>query len=262
LHADRFELPEGETQAPTPEKMGAKHVADDNEAPLPVPDPTRLSTEAIARGLKNERDYVDGQIAIVLARIETERVRCEGHVETLEQRLADIDKATNVLSETVNRVPTDLQTAIKDVLRLMDERDRRVEDRFLANEKLSKTESELNQTALAAALAAQEKASAVSTNSLETRITGQGASTDRTIDKNAELAAVATSALGARVTQLNDQLIALNREVTGILAGKTAVSEQKVETRGGLSSVYGGIGMAVGVVGLVIAAIAIIVGTR
>jgi hypothetical protein len=237
-------------------------MADDNEAPLPVPDPTRLSTEAITRGLKTERDYVDGQIAITTARIETERVRCEGHVSTVERRLTDMDKATELLSATVNRVPTDLQTAIRDVFRVMDERDRRVDEHFDAIRTLRLSESNLNQTALQAALAAQEKASAVSTNSLESRIIGQGAATDRTIEKNAELAAAALGSLSARVTELAAQANRTDQRIAEIFAGKVAVAETKTETRGGLSSVYGAVGMIVGVIGIVIAAVAFIVGSR
>jgi chromosome segregation ATPase len=228
----------------------------------PVPDPTVLSTEAIARGLKNERDYVDGKVDVLFSHIETERVRCEGHVETLEQRFADLDRATELLSATVNRVPTDLQTAIRDVMRLMDERDARVQARFDANEKLSKRESDLNQTALGAALTSQKESSAVSTNSLEARITSQGASFDRTIDKNAELAKQAVGALEARVTELSSQVIRSQQDIVAILAGKVAVSEQKVETRGGIGNAGVLIGMAVGILGVVVAAVALIIATR
>jgi len=213
---------------------------DDHEKPE-----CRVPTESIVdRAVAAQRDYVDGK------------------VEVIEQRFGDMDKATELLSATVNRVPTDLQTAIKDVIRLMDERDVRVQARFDANEKLAQTESNLNQTALAAALAAQEKASAVSTNSLETRITGQGAATDRTIEKNAELGAAALASLGARVTELNQQANRTEQRIAEILAGKLAVSEQKTDTRGGAANVQGYIGMAVSILAVIIAAVAVIIGTR
>jgi hypothetical protein len=202
-----------------------------------------------------ERDYTDGQIAILRQRMDGQ------HAVTIE-RFNGIDKATALLSETVTRVPTELQQAVTEILRLMDERDLRVQARFDANEKLSKTESELNQTALAAALAAQEKASAVSTNSLEARITGQGSTTDRTIEKNAELAAVAAAALGARVTQLTDQLVRVQQQVGEILAAKVAMVEQKTDTRGGASNIYGAVGMVTGILSIVIVAVTIIIGTR
>jgi hypothetical protein len=198
----------------------------------------------IEHAINAERDYVDGKY------------------ETIMQRFADMDKATELLSATVNRVPTDLTKGIQDIMRLMDERDLRVQHRFDANEKLSLTESNLNQTALAAALAAQEKASAVSTGSLESLIKGQGAATDRTIEKNAELAAAALAALGARVTELAQQVTRTDQRIAEITAGKVAVAEQKIDTRGGVGSIYGAIGVAVGILSIIIAAVSIIIATR
>jgi len=208
------------------------------------PDPTLLSTQAIERTASAERDYTDGQIAIL-------RQRMDGQHAVTVERFRGIDQATELLSATVTRVPTDLQQAVTELLRLMDERRQGVEARFDANEKLSKTESELNQTALAAALQAAKEASAV-----------QGVATDRTIDKNAELAAVTAAALAARVTQLTEQFISLNSQVTSILAGKQAVVEQKTDTRGGANNLYGAIGTVLGILSLVIAAVAIIISTR
>ena len=207
-------------------------------------DPTILSTQAIERTASAERDYTDGQIAIL-------RQRMDGQHAVTVERFRGIDQATELLSATVTRVPTDLQQAVTELLRLMDERRQGVEARFDANEKLSKTESELNQTALAAALQAAKEASAV-----------QGVATDRTIDKNAELAAVTAAALAARVTQLTEQFISLNSQVTSILAGKQAVVEQKTDTRGGANNLYGAIGTVLGILSLVIAAVAIIISTR
>jgi len=201
-----------------------------------------LTKDEWERSLDSERDYVRGQIATVIARIEVEHEKCKGQYYVAVQRFDDMDRATQLLSATVNRVPTDLQTAIGEVLRLMDERDARVEARFDANEKLSKTESELNQTALAAALQAAKEASAV-----------QGVATDRTIDKNAELAAVTAAALAARVTQLTEQFISLNSQVTSIMAGKAAVVEQKTDTRSGNANVYGIVGSIVGILAFVLA---------
>ena len=227
---------------------------------MPVDDETdrievsgSLTKDRWEREFIAERDYVHGQMSTLLARIEVEREKCKGQHYVAVQRFEDMDKATELLSATVNRVPTDLQTAVKEVLRLMDERDRMVQARFDANEKLSQTESALNQTALAAALAAQEKASAVSTSSLESRITSQGFATDRTIEKNAELSAVSAAALGARVTQLNDQLVRVQQQVGEIIAARIAVVEQKTDTRGGASNLYGAIGMVVGIRAFVLA---------
>lgn len=172
--------------------------------------------------LEAERDYTNGQITI------------------LQQRFGDMDKATLVLSETVNRVPTDLQIAIRDILRLMDERDRRVQDHFEAIKRLRESESILNQTALAAALASSEKATAVSAASL-----------DRTIEKNAQLAEQAVASLGARVTQVSDQVVRTQQAIAEILASKQAVVEQKTDTRAGAGTIFGAVALATGVLSFI-----------
>ena len=221
----------------------------------PDEDPTALTQAQIERAASASRDYVDGQIGII------------------KERLRGIDRATIVLNDIITKVPTDLQTAQATILRLMDERDRRVAGevaeldqrimaRFDANEKLSQTESGLNQTALAAALAAQEKAAAVQVDTFSSLIRGLGERIDRTIDKNAELAQVASNALSARVTELNNQANRVEQRVGGIEAGKLAVVEQKTDTRSGSANVYGLVGAVVAVLSLVIAAVAIIIATR
>lgn len=210
----------------------------------PEEDPTALTQKAVERAANASRDYVDGQVGI------------------LKERLRGIDTATELLSATVNRVPTDLQTAIRDILRLMDERDLRVQARFDANEKLSKTESELNQTALAAALQSAKEAAQVQVDTFSSLIRGLGERIDRTIDKNAELAQVASNALSARVTEVNHQTNRLEQRVGSIEAGKTAVAEQRTDIRGGSANIYGLVGAIVGVMSLVIAAVAVIIATR
>ena len=203
-----------------------------------------LTKDEWERAFNAERDYTNGQIAI------------------LAERLNGIDRATVVLNEIVTKVPTDLQTAQSTILRLMDERDRMYQARFDANEKLGTRESALNQTALAAALNSAKEAAATTKESLESKIANQGATTDRTIDKNAELAKQDSAALSARVTQLTELLSSLTLQVTGVTAGGQAVREQKVDTRGGAANVQGNVQMVVAVVAVIIAAVAVIIGTR
>jgi hypothetical protein len=221
----------------------------------PDEDPTALTQAAVERAASASRDYVDGQIGII------------------KERLRGIDRATVVLNDIVTKVPTDLQTAQATILRLMDERDRRVagevgeldqriKERFQANALLAETQSSLNQTALAAALAAQEKAAQIQVNTFDSLIRGLGERIDRTIDKNAELAQVASNALSARVTALSADVTRNQQQIAEILASSQAVVAQKTETRGGATSVYGFVGATVGVLSMIIAAVAVIIATR
>jgi hypothetical protein len=226
-------------------------VIGDVQAPMSAADLQAQLTRRFAA----ERDYVDGKIDVV------------------EERLRGIDRATVVLNDIITKVPTDLQTAQATILRLMDERDRRIvgeigglsgriDARFEANALLAQTESSLNQTALAAALAAQEKAAQIQVNTFDSLIRGLGERIDRTIDKNAELASVSTSALSARVTALSDAVTRSQQQIAEILAGSQAVVAQRTDTRGGAINVYGLVGAVVGVLSIIIAAVAVIIATR
>src|SRR5687768_7599697 len=79
-------------------------AGESQQTPESVPDPTVLTTDALARANKAERDYVDGQIAV------------------LKTRLDGIDEATKVLNETVNRTPTEIQKAVAHLRELADSR--------------------------------------------------------------------------------------------------------------------------------------------
>lgn len=68
------------------------------------PDPSTATMDAITRSASAMRDYVNGQIAVLV------------------QRLNDIDRATELLNETVNRVPTEVQKEVGHLKELMNER--------------------------------------------------------------------------------------------------------------------------------------------
>jgi hypothetical protein len=71
------------------------------DRPPPSIDPTVLTTAQLDRGLKSERDFVEGKIAV------------------LEERLNAIDRATRLLNETVNRTPTEIQKEVSHLRELM-----------------------------------------------------------------------------------------------------------------------------------------------
>jgi len=83
----------------------------------PVPDPTELTTEAVA-------------LATAQFRRELASLR-----EILEARLNGMDSATTLLSQTVNRTPTVIQTEIAHLRELDNERFTSVNQRFSGTER-------------------------------------------------------------------------------------------------------------------------------
>jgi acyl-CoA reductase-like NAD-dependent aldehyde dehydrogenase len=91
-------------------------------------DPSVLTTAQLLRVVASERALTDSQL------------------EVLRERLSGMDRATELLNETVNRVPTALQEAISHVRELIDLGSLSIDKEFAGRDK-----------AIEAALAAQEK---------------------------------------------------------------------------------------------------------
>lgn len=113
----------------------------------PTPDPTKATVEAIEIALLAQRDYVNGKF------------------EALAERLRGIDKANEVLAETVNRTPTDIQVAVEglgssfgmEIKRLYEQvgsLDRLTDAKFITQKTM--LDAQANQVAIA--LEASEKA--------------------------------------------------------------------------------------------------------
>lgn len=121
----------------------------------PVIDPTKNVLDLVEAAINRQddlrkiafdgmRNYVDGQVAV------------------LSERLGGIDKAEQVFRESLNNVPTDLQRVEGSILRLMDERDRRITGlidllRLQLNERYE-TQVKAVDAALAAQIAAMQTA--------------------------------------------------------------------------------------------------------
>jgi hypothetical protein len=66
----------------------------DGGSQIPVPDPTKLTTDMGQEVEKRAKEYTDLRIDVI------------------EQRLSDMDRATAVLDETVHRTPTEIQREV------------------------------------------------------------------------------------------------------------------------------------------------------
>jgi hypothetical protein len=93
----------------------------------PIPDPTILTTQQLLRELAALR-------------------------EIFETRLEGMDKATELLSDTVNRTPTAIQTAISNVREVYDERFKSIEKQFTERDIRTEQAARSSKEALDAAL--------------------------------------------------------------------------------------------------------------
>jgi hypothetical protein len=163
-------------------------MAESPEDLRPTPDPTLLTTAQLLRQVAAERDYVDGQIGV------------------LRERLSGIDKATELLNETVNRVPTDVQVAIGNLQALTDEKFESIQKQFVERDTRSERESKDNKTAVDAAFAAADKAADERNKSNTLAISKSETATTETINKLAELFKTTTDALGDKIDDLKERV--------------------------------------------------------
>lgn len=184
----------------------------------PVPDPTILTTEQLIRVVKAERDYADGLVAI------------------LKERLDGMDRATQLLSDTVNRVPTVVQTEIAHIDGLSNEKFRSIATQFKERDTRSERESRDNKVAVDAAFAAQKEAAAKQDEANAKAINKSELATAETIKTNAELFVSQNKALVSKIDDLKERV--------------TSAEAAKHGSKDTVSSIYAFAGFMATVIGI------------
>jgi uncharacterized protein YoxC len=197
------------------------------ENPKPVPDPTSLTTAQLDRAIESERDYVNAQL------------------DVLRERLDGIDRATRLLNETVNRVPTDVQKEVAHLRELSDEKFDSIAKQFRERDSRSERESRDNKVAVDAAFAAQKEAAAEQNKSNTLAITKSEVATSETISKLAELFKTETKGLADKLADLRRDIDRIENRKVGAV---DTVNTQRLN-----------IGALVGMSGFVLAAMSLAV---
>lgn len=185
------------------------------------PDPTVLTTEAMARGLAAERDYVDGQLQVVL------------------ERLRGIDTATKLLNEGADRVPHAVTEEVKHLRELMEEKFTSVETQFRERDTRQEREAKDNQIRVDAAFAAQKESAAEQNKSNTLAITKSEIATTETINKLSELFRTTIDALSSKIDDLKER-------VRGMESVKQGYTESRSEGRSSLTTTTAVIAAVVG----------------
>jgi hypothetical protein len=176
----------------------------------PVPDPTILTTEALARAIAAERDFLNAQL------------------EVRDERLRGIDRATELLNETVNRVPTALEREIKHLRELTEERFRSVQTQFAERDTRQEREARDGRLAVDAAFAASKEASREQNLSNSLAINKSEQATAETIDKLTESFKSSNDALGGQLADYKERLTRIE-----------AMKQGGKETLGGIYALVG-----------------------
>ena len=168
--------------------MVADNVPMHQQEIKPNPDPTIATNEAVARAMISERDYVDGEIKVLV------------------ERLNGIDTATTLRLEELNKTPAQVDEKIKHLSELTDERFKSVQTQFGERDDRSKAEGVANEVKVNAAFAAQEKVAVQYNLASQASVDKSEKNTYELIRQNQETTKVGFQAQADQISDLKERL--------------------------------------------------------
>jgi len=216
----------------------------------PTPDPTELTIDALRREVTTIHRELE-------FRADVRQQGIEGLKEILETRLDGMDRAAALLSDTVNRTPTEITKEIGHLRSILDERLTSVDSRFHEADRLTSTqfrerdtrterEARDNKLAVDAAFAAQEKQAVAQNEGNQLAINKSEGATAETIKTNMDLTKSEINALRKssedreqRQREVDEDMKkrigAIEAALVGISSAKQTASDVKVDNRAGSS---------------------------
>lgn len=200
----------------------------------PVPDPTTLTTEQLLREIAGVRSHMDAQI------------------ETLEERLRGMDRATELRLLGITDIPKQIDTSVSHLKELMDTLFSSVALQFDERDKRGERESRDNKLAVDAAFAAQEKAAIAQNESNTLAIDKSEKATTETLTKQADLFKSTTDALAGKIEDLKDNVMREIADIKRSLSGAKGGVDSRQQS---IAYLIAAAGIAIALVSLVIRAV-------
>ena len=187
-----------------------------------------------------ERELLNAERIAHLETLLNEKVRAAdaamiAGAETIDQRINGIDKASVILADNVNRVPTLLDREMARMIALSDEKFNGVQRQFSERDVRSDADRRAAETAVNAALSAQKEAVAQQNAAYAASGAKSEAATTKQIDGIVAL-------LGSQSTGLNDKITDLNRRMDrgdGLSSGSKNNATQTIAIIAVIASVIG-----------------------
>lgn len=212
--------------------MDGPTASSEDRGSRPVPDPTVLTTEQLLRAIESERDYVDGQI------------------EILRERLAGIDRATELRLLGITQIPDDIDRHVTHLSELMDGKFESVALQFKERDTRSERESRDNKVAVDAAFAAQKEAASEQNKSNTLAIDKSEKATAETLNKQADLFKSTTDALASKIEDQKDRFVAdLNALKDAMAIQFLDLKNTRAANEGGVSARATSLAVTIAVIG-------------
>lgn len=163
----------------------------------PNPDPTIATNEAVERAMKSERDYVDGQVKVIVGRLD------------------GMDTATNLRLGQFENLPDLMDEKVLHLKELTEERFKSIDKQFTERDDRTKSEGVANETKVNAAFAAQEKLAVQQNLSNQESINKSENNTNELIKQNAETAKISIQAQADQIADLKERLTKIESAKAG-----------------------------------------------
>ena len=154
-------------------------------------------------------------------RFQAERDHTDAAMEVLGERLSAMDRATSLLDETVNRVPTEVTKEVTHLRELTEEHFASIALQFKERDSRSEREARDSKIALDAALAAQKEAAGEQNKSNMLAIDKSEKATAETITKLAESVKAQNQSLSDKVDDLKERVNGTEGRAQGAGAYRT-----------------------------------------
>lgn len=184
-------------------KSGKESGGDDIK---PNPDPTVYTNDAIERAAASQRDYINGKI------------------ESLNERLKGMDRATALVEITTNQVPELIKTDVGHLHEIVGIEITAIKDALAAAEVLRVEQKNDATTGLAAALSAQKELAAAENTSNKLAISKSEQATSETIKTNQD-------ANNERFAQVIKSMDEAKLAISRLETSKQAVTADRTESR-------------------------------
>ena len=189
----------------------------------PVPDPTLLTTQQLMAAISALK-------------------------ELLFTRLDAMDKAVVLLSDSVNRVPTDTTREVSHLKTLHEEKFEGIQRQFQERDVRAEQESRNNKVSLDAALQAAKEAVGKQNESFALSIAKSEASTMKQMEQQGQLIGTSNNALESKISDLKDRVTAIESKGIGQLSANTAHVTSSRDAWGIVAVVVAVVAVAVAVV--------------
>lgn len=176
----------------------------ENGGKRPIPDPTVLTTEQLLRAIAAERDYVTGQIAVLIERLNGIDTATELRLKELARSPMQMDEKIEVVTNLMSEKFRSINMTFKERDVWLKEKYDSIAQQFKERDIRSEREARDNKVAVDAAFAAQKEAASEQNKSNTLAITKSETATQETINKLAELFKTTTDALADKLAQEAD----------------------------------------------------------